>query len=206
VRRASPTPPPARSPGNGEAGFTLVELLVSLFIFGMLSAAGVALLSFSVRAQEASALRLDELSRLRRASTLLAGDLGQAAPRIHRDESGLALPAFTGEGAALGLVRRGWENVDGDARSSLQRVEYRLAGDRLERVAYPMVDGAPPRAATTILAGVRTLRLRYRYPEGDWRDRWDPKQPGDLPLAVELVADVAGTGTTRQLFLTGRGW
>jgi general secretion pathway protein J len=194
-----------------EAGFTLVELLVSLFIFGILSAAGVALLSFSVRAQEASEVRLGELSRLRRASTLIASDLGQAAPRIHRDESGAARPAFTGEpggnsGALLAFVRRGWENVDGEARASLQRVEYRLVGDRLERIAYPMVDGAAPRPAVTILAGVASLRLRYRYPEGDWRDRWAPAQPADLPLAVEMVADVAGTGTTRQLFLTGRGW
>jgi general secretion pathway protein J len=71
------TPPPpafgrSPSPQAGrikEAGFTLVELMVSLMIFGMLSAAGVALLSFSVRAQEAAESRLGDLAQLRRATT-----------------------------------------------------------------------------------------------------------------------------------------
>jgi general secretion pathway protein J len=205
VRRGAPALSSASSGGN-EAGFTLVELMVSLMIFGMLSAAGVALLSFSVRAQEAAETRLGDLAELRRASTLMAADLGQAAARMHRDESGAPLPAFTGGPASIGFVRRGWENIDGARRPSLQRVEYRLSGDRLERVSWPMVDGAPPRAAVTLLGGVRSLALRYRMPTGDWRDRWDPERPDDLPLAVELVAQTQGSGVTRQLFLTGRGW
>jgi hypothetical protein len=43
-------------------------------------------------------------------------------------------------------------------------------------------------------------------PTGDWRDRWDPEEADDLPLAVELVIDAEGHGVTRQLFFTGRGW
>ena len=190
-------------------GFTLVELLVSLLIFGMLAAAAVAMLSFSVRAQEVAGDRLDDLAALRRAAALIAADLGQAAPRVHRDEAGLKRPAFlggSGEGAVLiAFVRRGWENVDAEPRASLQRVEYRLAGDRLERRAWPRVDGAAPMAPIVLLDGVRRLRLRYRDREGAWRDRWDPTDPADLPLAVELVLDGEATGTTRQLFLAGRG-
>jgi general secretion pathway protein J len=198
-------------PVPGRNGFTLVELLVSLFIFGLLSAAGVALLSFSVRAQAAADERLGELAGLRRASALLAADLAQAAPRLHRDEAGATRPAFAGgsgegEAPALAFVRRGWENVDERARPSLQKVEYRLAGGRLERRAFPLVDGAAPLEAVTMLDGVRRLRLRYREPRGEWRERWDPTDPAELPLAVELVMDVEGNGVTQQLFLTGRGW
>jgi general secretion pathway protein J len=194
-----------------EDGFTLIELLVSLLIFGMLSAAGVALLSFSVRAQEVSGERLGELSDLRRTSALIAGDLGQAAPRISRDEAGGIRPAFTGgsgeaDGLAFAFVRRGWENVDAAPRASLQKVEYRLASGRLERLFYPMVDGSAPQQGMTLLEGVARLRLRYRGDDGIWRSRWNPKEPGDLPRAVEIVAQVEGSGTTRQLFLTGRGW
>jgi len=202
--RMVPLPVPGRIKENG---FTLVELMVSLMIFGMLAAAGVGLLSFSVRAQEAAERRLGDLAQLRRASTLMAADLGQAAPRLHRDDNGAPLPAVTGGGASIGFVRRGWENVDGVPRSSLQRVEYRLAGGKLERLSWPMVDGAAPRAAVAMLDGVRGLSFRYRMPAGDWRDRWEPVEPDDLPLAVEMVADVAGSsGVTRQLFLTGRAW
>jgi general secretion pathway protein J len=191
-------------------GFTLVELLVSLLIFGMLSAAGAALLSFSVRAQEAADERLGGLAALRRASALIAADLGQAAPRIHRDEAGAPRPAFVGgSGAggalAIALVRRGWENVDAAPRASLQRVEYRLAGDRIERRAWPRVDGAAPAAPTILLDGVRRLRLRYRDRQGEWRERWDPTDPAELPVAVELVLDTEATGATRQLFLAGKG-
>jgi general secretion pathway protein J len=198
-----PLPVPGRIK---DAGFTLVELMVSLLIFGMLSAAGVSLLSFSVIAQEAAERRLGVLAQLRRASTLMAADLGQTAVRLHRDEGGAVLPAFTGGGTDIAFVRRGWENVDGARRSSLQRVEYRLAEGKLQRVSWPMVDGASPRAAATMLDEVRSLAFRYRSEAGDWRDRWDPQAPDDLPRAVEMVSETKTGGVNRQLFLTGRGW
>ena len=186
-----------------EAGFTLVELLVALFIFGLLSAAGVALLSFSVRAQDAADTRLDALSALRRANALIGADLAQATSRISRDEAGAVRPAFDGAADSLMLVRRGWENFDGAPRASLQKVEYRLVGDRLERRGYFHVDGAPPLESVTLLSGVRRMGLRYRDASGAWRERWDPTRITDLPRAVELVADSESQGTVRQLFAVG---
>lgn len=190
-----------------EQGFTLVELLVSLLIFGMLAAAGVALLSFSVRAQDVAGRRLEEIGDFRRMSALLTSDLAQATPRLWRDENGVAKPAFIGgmgQGApALVFVRRGWENVDGSDRSSLQKVEYRLSGDRLERIGYRFVDGAPPMQPVALLEGVRSLTLRYRDTRGEWRDRWDPTRPTDMPRAVEMVADIGRGGAVRELFLVG---
>jgi len=191
-----------------ETGFTLVELMVSLLIFAMLSAAGVALLSFSVRAQGAANERLDEVAALRRVSAILTADLTQAVPRPFRDRAGALQAAFSGGGAAgttaLGLVRGGWSNPDLLPRASLQRVEYRLAAGRLERVAWPHVDGAEPLQAAVLLTGVRSLRLRYRT-EGDWRDSWDSDLPEAMPEAVELIADIEGIGAVRQLFLVGVG-
>jgi general secretion pathway protein J len=199
-----------RGPGlrRDDTGFTLVELLVSLFIFGMLSAAGVALLSFSVRAQEAADARLGDLADFRRSGALLAGDLAQAAPRLARDGAGRARPAFQGNGGeqggvVLAFVRRGWENLDETPRASLQRVEYSLADGRLERRVYPRLDGAVPLPPATMVDGVRRVRLRYRDREGTWRERWDPTKATELPRAVELVMDARGSGATRQLFQIG---
>jgi len=202
-----------RDPGlrrDDEAGFTLVELLVSLFIFAMLSAAGVALLSFSVRSQEATEARLGRIADLRRAGALLAGDLAQAAPRSWRDEAGAGRAAFDGSsgeggGAALIFVRRGWENLDDSPRPSLQRVEYRLVENRLERRAFPYVDGAAAKGDTILLEGVRRIRLRYRDREGEWRDRWDPTDASAMPTAVEAVVGIEDVGQVRQLFQVGAG-
>ena len=201
-------PLPTLRVGRTEGGFTLAELLVSLFIFGLLSAAGVGLLSFSVRAQEAAEARLSDLADYRRAGALLAGDLAQAAPRMPRDETGTARQAFQGlggeqGGVALAFVRRGWENLDATPRASLQRVEYGLVEGRLERRVYPRLDGAAALPATTVVDKVRRIRLRYRDREGAWRERWDPTKATELPRAVELVMEAEGSGTTRQLFQTG---
>lgn len=193
---------------DAERGFTLAELLVSLFIFGLLSAAGVGLLSFSVRSQAAADARLGDLADFRRAGALLTGDLAQAAPRMTRDEAGNPRPAFHGVagergGLALSFVRRGWENLDDTPRASLQRVEYSFVEGRLERRIYPRLDGSAALPATTVVDGVRRIRLRYRDGEGAWRERWDPTKPTELPRAVELIMDSEGSGATRQLFQAG---
>lgn len=193
-----------------EQGFTLIEMMVSLLIFGMLMAAGVGLLSFSVRAQATADTRLASLSEIRRAAALLTADLAQATPRLTRDESGTVHPAFEGStgqdsGPLLGLVRRGWENLDNANRPSVQKVEYRLAGDLLERRAWRFVDGAQAMPPVAVLEGVRSVRLRFRDDDGNWRERWDPRRPVDLPQAVELTIDTKSHGVVRQLFLVGRG-
>lgn len=187
-------------------GFTLVELLIGLLIFGLLSASGVALLAFSVDARAASAARVDGLAAALRTRALLTADLAQAAPRLHRRADGTVAPAFAAgeDGALFAFVRRGWANEDGAPRASLQRVDYRLTDGRLERVAYPHVDGAAPGPAAVLMTGVRAIELRYRL-RGEWRDRWDSVRPDAMPQAIEAIITLDGAPELRQLFLVGAG-
>jgi prepilin-type N-terminal cleavage/methylation domain-containing protein len=101
---------------SGEHGFTIVELMVSLLIFAMLAAAGVALLGFSVRAEQAAAERLDENAALQRARAILTADLAQAAPRITRDRDGARVPSFVGGTGAEGRSRWRWCGAAGAIR------------------------------------------------------------------------------------------
>jgi general secretion pathway protein J len=193
---------------RNEEGFTLVEMLIALVIFGMITAAGVTLLTLTVRTQETSDRVLDEVSTLRRTGALLNADLAQAAPRIHRNGDGEPVAAFLGgngnEALLMAFVRRGWEDENA-FRSSLQRVEYRLREGRLERWRYDAVDGEGHAVAMPLLTGVRRVQLRYRDRDGSWRDRWDPTDAARLPIAVEMVSDSEGQGQVRQLFLVGSG-
>jgi general secretion pathway protein J len=188
------------------SGFTLVELLVAILLFALLSAAAAGLLRFGVDARGASFARLDVLATTTRTRALMAADLGQAAARPWRDETGAAHPAFAGNsgGSLLQLVRRGWRNDAASPRSSLQRVEYRLAGDRLERLSWPMVDGAAANPPATLINGVKQVRLRF-FSEGQWRDRWDPENPGRMPDAVEMTITAGNAPALRQAFLVAPG-
>jgi general secretion pathway protein J len=185
------------------AGFTLVEMLIALTIFGMLTAAGVALLTLTVRTQATSERLLDEVGELRRLGALLTADLGQAAPRLSRDRDGRPRPAFigaAGDGELLLALVRG-----GNDEEPLQRVEYRLRDGRLERLAYARPDGDPPAATQILLGGLRQVRLRYRDRQGDWQPVWNVSDPTRLPRAVELLSDSDVHGSVRQLFLVGNG-
>lgn len=195
---------------RAEQGFTLVEVMISLLIFGLLAAAGVALLSFSVRAQTATGAKLDQVSAANRLTTLLTADLAQAVIRPTRGEDGRVLPPFIGEagGSAapmLRLVRGGWSNLDGTPRASVQKVEYGVIDGALSRTAYPMLDGAPPAPATPLLDHVRQVALRYRI-KGAWSDRWVGTAQTPLPDVVELRIVRDSGVATRQLFLVGTGY
>lgn len=184
-------------------GFTLVEMLIALAIFGMITAAGVALLTLTVRTQETSSRLLDQVGTLRRLDALLTADLAQAAPRLSRDRDGHVRPAFIG-GAGdrellLALVRRGGDE------GIVQRVEYRLRAGRLERLAFAQIDGESRAVIAPLLAGVRQIRLRYRDREGGWSATWSPTDPTRLPRAVELVSASQSQGVVRQLILVGGG-
>lgn len=184
-------------------GFTLVEMLVAVAIFGLIASAAVALLSMSLTAQRSAERALDDAGDVRRASALLAGDFANAAPRTRRDEAGLVRPPFEASAEGFTLVRRGRENPDGEARSSLQRVEYRFADGRLERASAEAVDGARAERSAVLLDRVRGMSLRFRGPDGAWRERWDPEDMRTMPRAVEMVIETERHGAVRQLFLVG---
>ncbi|MFS0771511.1 type II secretion system minor pseudopilin GspJ [Sphingomonas sp. 1P08PE] len=188
-----------------ERGFTLVEVMVALMIFGMIAAAGVAILSFSIRAQAATAGRLDDGAALARTISVLSSDLAQAVVRPSRDEGGILRPAFVGEQATLLLVRGGWTNIDAAPRSAGQKVAWTMIGENLVRTGYPQLDGAPPLPPTPMLAGVRQIVFRYRY-NGAWSDRWDGGAGIPLPQAMEVRLIRTDGADYRAMFLVGTGY
>ncbi len=185
-------------------GFTLIELMVALAVFGLLAVAGGYLLGFSLKAQESTGHSLDRVAAVRRASVLLTADMAQIVPRVSRDERGERLAAVIGKQEALGFIRSGWTNDSDAPRSSLQKVSYALVDGALIRTSWPMVDGvAPDRAVRSpLIGGVSKLGLRYRR-EGVWSETWQPRLPADVPEAIELTMTIDGIGDIRQLFLVG---
>ena len=191
-----------------EAGFTLIELLVALAIFALISVAGVMLLRSGTDTQIAVKKRLEEMALSHRLANSLEGDLAQAIARPVRDQSGQAVPAFTQgdatvSGALFGFVRAGWSNYDAAPRAGLQRVAYVLEDGALKRLSWPMLDGAAPADAGTLLENVASANVDYRDDKGQWRGDWSAADADALPRAVALRVTVKGKAEERLLFLVG---
>jgi general secretion pathway protein J len=192
---------------NKQSGFTLVELIIALFIFGMLAAAGVGLLTYSTQAQAVTAQRLEGIAAERRLTAILTNDLAQAVPRVSRDLTGAPEPAFRGgQGPVLlRYVRAGLSNGAEASRSGLQRVEWRIDKGQIFRTARALVDGAAEADPIMMADNVERVALRFRN-EGTWQSDWAQTDPLELPEAVELVVTRKGEAPLTRLFLAGVGY
>ncbi|MDP2214169.1 type II secretion system minor pseudopilin GspJ [Phenylobacterium sp.] len=189
-------------------GFTLVEMLVTLLVFSLLSAAGVAVLGFAADNRAVVRERMDAIAALQSARALIKTDLEQIAHRRTRADGGAPGRSLSGgETAAapsLAFTRRGWDNPDAAPRASMQHVEYRLVEDRLERRVRAALDGAALGPPQVLLRGVRALKVDF-YARGVWTPAWAPSADRPLPQAIRLQIDHAEFGEVTQLVLLPGG-
>ena len=171
-----------------DRGFTLVEMLVALVIFGLLSAAGVAVLRASVTTEEGVIRRLEGQSGQERLIALFRDDVAQSIARPLTGLGDTRQPSFRGEPTRLTLVKNGWANPGEQARASIQRVEWAVQAGKAARVAHLFLDGSDPGQAAG-LADASAMRFRYRLASGGWSDRFEPSERELLPGAVEMTVE-----------------
>ena len=127
-------------------GFTLLELLIAISIFAMLSLAAYQILQGVLRSSEISKRHSDSLARLQRAMLIIEQDFTQIAARRSRSEdqdtdddsvinAGDLL--FGSEDQGIEFTRIGWTNpLNLLPRSELLRVRYRLMDGQLQRLYF----------------------------------------------------------------------
>jgi general secretion pathway protein J len=179
-------------------GFTLVELLVALAIFAVLSAFAYRGLNAMLESREA----LQKETRKWRDVTLLVGrierDLAAVLDRTAVGASGNAQPPVSSaiEGAGregLSFTRSG-AALQENALAAPQRVAYRFAAGRVERLTWSGVDVSPREApqAVALMGDVAAFALRFMDARGEWRAAWGLPGSGEgLPAAVEVTVTLA---------------
>ena len=136
-----------------QLGFTLLEMLIALAIFSLVSMTAGSLLFQAVEAQDVSVRLGDRLTDIERGLGRLSRDVAQYVPRQVRDEFGDANPSLLLNPGSLEFTRRGWANPADHPRSELQRVRYSAEGGALRRAYWDVLDRAPdsaPRIQTII--------------------------------------------------------
>jgi general secretion pathway protein J len=200
-----------RAMRRGSLGFTLLELLVAIAIFAIMGSLAMSGYVELQRQSEYAEQRLERVREVQRAIQTIGQDLGQIEPRPIREPLGEALlPAVLASDGAeyqLQFTRAGWSNTGGLQRPTLQRVGYRLDQDGLWRDHWSVLDRTlsvePVR--TRLLAGVRSVRIRFMTAQRNWVERWPANEglPGAdnrlRPAAVEVVIELEDWGEIRRV-------
>ena len=162
---------------RSQNGFTLMEILVALFIFAIVGMISAQLLSRTLDAYEVLEDRGDRLAQIHRAMFVVQRDMLQYQDRAVRTASGDSFPALMiGDEGSLEMTRGGWRNPLQRPRSDLQRVAYRLQGDDLVRAYWPVLDrlGGEEPLTQTILKDVGDLEFFVIDEQGDEHKTWPP--------------------------------
>lgn len=178
-------------------GFTLIEVLVALAVFGVLSALAYMTLGQTLSNSDMLTERMDRLQSIQRTMSFLATDLVQAAPRPIRADLGSepALRSSFGSDFALEITRNGWPNSAGVPRSTQQRAAYRIEDEELVRYHWNVLDRTASNlpVATVLMNDIESLTFRFLLHNGEWTEQWPPATTGiasntaTLPRAIEIT-------------------
>jgi general secretion pathway protein J len=207
-----------------QPGFTLIEVVVAIFIAAVMFAIGYSALNQAVIDRDALATAQDRVTEIQRGMRVVAQDFAQLAARAARDTQGNGdlQPAISG-GAATGtdvalvtFTRTGWSNPAGIQRPAEQRVRYRFVDGSLLREYWLSVDPALnslPRQRV-VLTQIKSVEVRYLDPATrTWRKDWPARQLGapvgplnldeallTRPLAIEFTLVLEDWGRVQRVF------
>ena len=203
------------------AGFTLIEVVVALFIAAIMFSIGYRALNQAMIERDALATAQDRVTEIQRGMRVVAQDFAQLAPRAARDTQGTgelqaAIVATGRDNALVTFSRNGWSNPAGIQRPAEQRVRYRFTEGSLIRDHWLSVDPAlnsEPRQRV-LLTHVTSVEIRFLDPTSrSWRNDWParvssgpvgPLTVDELllarPLAIELTVVFEDWGRVTRIY------
>jgi len=145
-------------------GFTLLEVLVAMSIFAVISLSAYKMLQTVIQAHDRTQHQIQTFSSYTKALSVMERDFSQLIPRSVKDRYGDPIPALSlaTDSYAIEFSRVGWNNPLRFPRSNLQRVAYELTDEgELKRWFWLVLDRAEDSEPIeqTLLTGVNDFRV-----------------------------------------------
>lgn len=189
-------------------GFTLLEVLIAIAIFSVISMASFSIFETVINSDTATKARTDRINELQRGFLIIERDMLQIARRsvrlngeaplsdfLHTDND-----SFTNSEQAIAFVRHGWTNPGLLLpRSDMQSVAYQLNENTVERVHFNFVDavlGEVPKVRP-LISQVEKLNFEF-YDGKKWQETL---QENTLPMAIAIEIDTTDYGIIRRQFI-----
>ncbi|RDI38062.1 type II secretion system minor pseudopilin GspJ [Aquicella lusitana] len=189
-----------------QRGFTLLEILIALFIFTILSLILANALHNVITIQSGTERNAERLRELQMVLLVMSRDVEQAVNRPIVNASGKEEAAFIGTPHSFTFTHTGFANPTGELlRSNLQRTRYDWNRGSLRRGVWPSLDAAPDAKphARTLLNNVEAARFEYLdqngRPHAGWPVQGQTSQP--LPRAVRISLTISQWGKLSQLYV-----
>lgn len=174
------------------SGFTLIEILIALFIFSIMSLLVTLGLTSVFKSKEILEQKLQATSELQIAVALLNQDLQQIIPRQISLANDYIEPPLYGNKYAINFTRAGIINPDAQAKhSGLERVEYTLQNHNLIRNSWGSLDrlSDQPDNSKSLLTEITKFSIVYTDANQRQYSYWPPqgKRSGNqLPMGIQV--------------------
>ena len=187
-------------------GFTLLEILVALFVFAILSLILSSALRNVISAQIGTEKNAERLRALQITLLLMSRDVEQIVSRPIKTAAGKDEKAFIGTSQGFTLTHTGIANPTGYAKqSALQRTRYLYHDNRLWRAVWPVLDQAPQTIAHSrlLLSGVMDVRFDYLDKDKHFQSTWplEGSDPHLLPRAIKVTLSISEWGRISQIYV-----
>jgi general secretion pathway protein J len=192
-------------------GFTLIEIMVAIIIFAIISVVSYRIISSLVTTKEVAGKAQEKWGNLSLIMSNLGSNINRTIPLVIRNQDGTVLPAVYGNGQLNSLY-------DGQLELSLsgyigdqvigsvppKRVGYRFSGGSLYLVTWPVLN----RVLTTkpqidlLIENVKNFSVSFLYPDNQWRNIWPlaGSDPTQIPQAIKIVIILNSGETIERLW------
>jgi general secretion pathway protein J len=194
-------------------GFTLLELLVAVAVFAVLSAMAYGGLRNVIDNSQQTETAMKRLQQVQLAMLKISRDLTQLSPRNIRDEYGNSrayLLTVQGDDIFIEFTRGGRRNPAELLRSHLQRVAYKIEENTLSRLHWPHLDRTQEMQPyeSVLLEEVESASVRFLDINNEWHDEWPPlsatgQTDGDPAAlsAIEFTVILQDWGELVRIFM-----
>jgi general secretion pathway protein J len=210
----STTPRAAGRPREGERGFTLLELVVAMTVFGLIGLGIFGVLVLGARSAGSGERVTEQARRYRVANDVITRQIAAAEPiqLPRQDEDGLssdeegssAEPFFLGDVETLEFVTTAPQRPDA---SGMAIVNYWLEDGTLKMSESPVfsaygtgkgLDRADTEdtVATVLLYDVESVTFSYQRESDtdEWLETWDATEDNQLPACVRIDVRPSAVG------------
>ncbi len=194
---------------KSSAAFTLIELMVAMAVFAVLSMIAYGGLNNIIKTSEVVEEQAERLKELQIFMAVVQKDMQNIVRRTVRDELGdleAAVKMPGSGGRTLEFTRGGQRNLLKLPRSDMQRVGYELREDQILRITYRQLDRAPGAEPLeqVLLDEVQDWQIRLLDEKSNWYEVWPPSNQigttqSSLPQAIELQVTLKDWGEIRRL-------